>query len=89
MRKFLLLGASAIIAGAVVIALAILISNHWQFAISSSGYGVALRLNRWTGTISICVVDPNAAKDVSLTGAQLACNPPDEATSSGRVEPKR
>jgi hypothetical protein len=66
----------AIAAGAVLIALAILITNHWQFAISSSGYGVALRLNRWTGTISICVVDPNSAKDPSLTGAQLLCDAP-------------
>jgi len=89
MKKFLLLGASAIIAGAVVIALAILISNHWQFAISSSGYGVALRLNRWTGRISICVVDPNSTKDPSLTGAQLACNPTDEAVPSGPVELKK
>jgi hypothetical protein len=67
---------AAIIAGAIVIALAILITNHWQFAISSSGYGVALRLNRWTGAISVCLVDPNSAKDPNLTGAQLACDPP-------------
>jgi hypothetical protein len=67
---------AAIIAGAMVIALAILIANHWQFAISSSGYGVALRLNRWTGTISVCLVAPNSAKDPNLTGAQLTCSPP-------------
>jgi len=79
----------AIIAGAILIAAAILITNHWQFAISSSGYGVALRLNRWTGTISICVVDAGSAKDPSLTGAVLACDPPAEAVPSLPVEPKK
>jgi len=81
--------AVAIIAGAVMIAAAILMTNHWQFAISSSGYGVALRLNRWTGTISICVVDAGSAKDQFLTGAQLACDPPAETAPSPPVEPKK
>jgi len=81
--------AAAIIAGAILIAAAILMTNHWHFAISSSGYGVALRLNRWTGTISICVVDAGSAKDQFLTGAQLACDPPAEAAPSPSVEHKK
>jgi hypothetical protein len=50
---------ATIIAGAligVLIAAAIMLTNHWALVVDpdTSGPTTALRLNRWTGTVVIC-----------------------------------
>ena len=64
----------AIIVGAALIAAAILLTNHWQMQPAGGGTD-ALRLNRWTGTIDLCMLDPKSIKEgaSSLAGVQLAC----------------
>ena len=57
----------AILAGALLIAGAILATNHWQMATLSGGGIVSL--NRWTGEISACIAkepDSDAPKGTTL-----------------------
>lgn len=53
----------AIVAGAAMIAAAILVTNHWQIA---GGQAQVFRLNLWTGTVTPCGVSDRA-------GEQLPC----------------
>jgi len=64
----------SIIIGAILIAAAILVTNHWQIEYSSA---VVARLNRWTGSIELCALDPRSvgAGATSLSGAQMKCHP--------------
>ncbi len=42
----------AVLAGLALVALAVLITNHWQMqAVPGSGL---FRLNRWTGEVAVC-----------------------------------
>ena len=56
---------SAIIVGAVLIAGAILLANHWQ--VVENPDGSVVRLNRWTGTVELCQKD--------AAGKPYACAP--------------
>jgi hypothetical protein len=66
----------AIIAGAAMIAIAVAVTNHWQ-VIPVPNQGITptvIRLNRWTGLIDMCVVDPNTMRNPnSFAGAELPC----------------
>ena len=69
----------AIVIGAAMIAAAILITNHWQVTYlhpeGPISY-VVLRLNRWTGVMDICDIDPHTIQaDKPLVGAQFSCKP--------------
>ena len=44
----------AILGGALVIAAAVMVTDHWQMAVTPAG-GM-FRLNRWTGEVSVCVL---------------------------------
>jgi hypothetical protein len=48
---------AAIIIGAILISISILVANHWQIAAGGTT-GAALRLNQWTGAVEFCVVQP-------------------------------
>jgi hypothetical protein len=66
----------AILTGAAAIAVAILVINHWQ--VMPSGYQGTVpfvyRLNRWTGVVDVCTVDPNTMRNPnSFEGAQFSC----------------
>jgi hypothetical protein len=66
----------AIVAGAALIAGAVLITNHWQvLPLHYQGISpMAPRLNRWTGRIDMCVLDPDTMRDPnSFVGAELVC----------------
>jgi hypothetical protein len=66
---------ASIIIGAVLIAAAMLVVNHWQLqAVDTS---TALRLNRWTGDVEICFFDNKSVRPESgsLAGAKLECRP--------------
>ena len=68
----------AICVAGVLIAVAILTTGHWQLLgpRQSSGESV-IRLNRWTGAIDICSIDPKseAAAGADKAGARLTCSP--------------
>jgi hypothetical protein len=68
----------AIIVGAALIAAAILVTGHWQIIPPTGDLGAAvvLRLDRWTGTIEICMVDAKTIPNgPSMAGTQLPCRP--------------
>ena len=74
----------AVIVGALMIALAILVTNHWEVtprtpqAITLQSTAPAVyRLNRWTGVIDMCEVDPSTMRNPnSFVGAELTCKQP-------------
>ena len=74
------IGVFAVIVGALMIALAILMTNHWEVmprpqAITlQSTPPTVYRLNRWTGFIDMCEVDPSTMRNPnSFVGAELTC----------------
>jgi hypothetical protein len=50
------MGRIAIIIGGGLIAVAILITNHWEIG-GNPALDVTFRLNRWTGAVEICSID--------------------------------
>jgi hypothetical protein len=70
--------AAAIVVGAVLVAAAIMVTNHWTLQTGAADFTTAVRLNRWTGSIDICFLDPSsiAAGAKSLAGARLECTRP-------------
>ena len=71
---------AAVIVGALMIALAILMTNHWEVmprpqAITlQSPPPTVYRLNRWTGFIDMCEVDTSTMRNPnSFVGAELTC----------------
>jgi hypothetical protein len=67
---------TAIIVGSALIAGAILLTNHWQLLSTNSGSLEAgvVRLDRWTGTVTVCGVDRFAAIAAKTTvGTDLDC----------------
>jgi hypothetical protein len=66
----------AIGAAGALIAIAILITSHWQLLGRLSNGESVIRLNRWTGTIDICSIDPKseAAAGADKAGARLTCS---------------
>jgi hypothetical protein len=65
----------AIVVAGAMIATAILVTNHWTLQTGAADFTTAVRLNRWTGAIDICFLDPNsiAAGSKTLAGARLEC----------------
>jgi hypothetical protein len=56
---------AAIVVGAMLVAGALLLANHYEIAPAPDGSG-ELRLNRWTGEIEKC------AKDAKVAGGEAA-----------------
>ena len=66
----------AIVIGAALIAAAVMITNHWELGFAhGNDSSTTMRMNRWTGTISICVPDPKSIKQNSFAGMELSCTP--------------
>jgi hypothetical protein len=63
----------AIVLGASLIAAAILIVNHWTINTTADGLTAAARLNRWTGDIELCAVNPKTLSGGDVAGARLEC----------------
>jgi hypothetical protein len=63
----------AIVVGAALIALAIMVTNHWTINTPSDNLMAAARLNRWTGAIDLCAVDLNSITGGDLGGAKMDC----------------
>ena len=63
----------AILTGGMLIAAAILVTNHWQIE-PDQRTATVFRLNRWTGAVDMCALDAKSfASPNSLAGAKLAC----------------
>jgi hypothetical protein len=65
-----------ILAGAMLVAASNLLTNHWQILSTNSGSleGGIVKLNRWTGTVTVCGVDRFAIIATKTTvGSELIC----------------
>jgi hypothetical protein len=66
----------AVAFGAGLIAAAILVSSHWQVAYYNPESLDAVLLNRWTGSMRICSLNPKTIGAAnSLVGAEFICAP--------------
>jgi hypothetical protein len=63
----------AIVIGAIIVAVAILLTNHWQ--LEPIDGGSVYRMNRWTGEVGVCAIDPNSfsAGSNPMAGDELVC----------------
>jgi hypothetical protein len=61
------------ITGATIIAASIALTNHWQI-IPLSNEVMAMRLNKWTGSIQVCMIDRTTIKPNTLSGAIIKCS---------------
>lgn len=68
------LAAVAMMLSGVLIAAAIMITNRWQIAPSPLGKTTVVRLDRWTGRVSLCDLDVTTIKGSTLRGAKLDCS---------------
>jgi hypothetical protein len=67
---------AAALGAATVIAAAILFTNHWEIIQStiSPGIVVTMRLDRWTGSITLCEVDKiSLGERTGFAGARVVC----------------
>jgi hypothetical protein len=65
-----------IIIGAALIALAIMVTNHWQLLPNgTNGLAATIRLNRWTGAIDVCALNKNSPTGSNAAGLLLTCTP--------------
>ena len=58
----------AIIIGGALIGAAILFVNHWQIVTGST----PMRVNKWTGEITVCQADQASVSAISKTNPTLA-----------------
>jgi hypothetical protein len=64
----------AIVVGAGLIALAILVTNHWTVIPGGpNSIAATIRLNRWTGSIDVCSLNAKSATGSNPSGLQLTC----------------
>jgi hypothetical protein len=63
----------AIVIAGGLIALAIMITNHWTINTLANGLTAAARLNRWTGEIELCSVEVKTLSGFNVSGAKLEC----------------
>jgi hypothetical protein len=67
----------AIVVGAGLIALSILVTHHWELIPSgTNGLAATIRLNRWTGSIDVCGIDAKSdRRSGTAAGVELRCIP--------------
>ena len=64
----------SIIAAGVLVAAAVLITNHWQITLLNPSIPTVVRLDRWSGVIDVCVLDPASMRNPnSFVGADVNC----------------
>ena len=64
----------ATIVGAGLIALAIMVTNHWEIIPGgANSIAATIRLNRWTGSIDVCALDAKSVTGSNASGIQLTC----------------
>jgi hypothetical protein len=64
----------AVVAGAGLIAMAIMVTNHWAIIPGGqNSIAATIRLNRWTGSIDVCSLDAKSVSGSNASGLQLTC----------------
>jgi hypothetical protein len=64
--------AVAIVFGAGLIALAIMVTHHWELIPGgANSLSATIRLNRWTGSMDVCALDGKTLSYAS--GIKLTC----------------
>ena len=61
---------TAILIGLSLIAAAILVANRWEISVDSQAPAMLVRLDRWTGTSKVCILDTEAKV---LEGSEYRC----------------
>jgi hypothetical protein len=64
--------AAIVVAGGLV-ALAIMLTNHWTISTQNNIVSAA-RLNRWTGEIELCAVNPSTLSGSDIRGGKVECS---------------
>jgi hypothetical protein len=65
----------ALVVGAGLIALTIMVTNHWTIIPGgSNSIAATIRLNRWTGSIDVCSLNAKSPTGSNASGLQLTCN---------------
>lgn len=62
---------AAIIAGSAIVGSSIALTNHWELSPGQIIGGGAFRLNRWTGIVHLCLVDPASMR---APGTRVTCD---------------
>jgi hypothetical protein len=84
---------AAALGAATVIAAAILFTNHWEIiqgtsSAGSAGVAVTMRLDRWTGSITLCEVDRiSLGERTGFAGAQVVCKGGLQIKASAAADP--
>jgi hypothetical protein len=68
--------AIAIVLAGLMISASILLTHHWMIVAPQAGSRGIVRLDRWTGTITVCAASEISAKGNDMTGVELDCSPP-------------
>jgi hypothetical protein len=64
----------AIVIGAGLITLAIMVTNHWEIIPGgTNGIAATIRLNRWTSSIDVCALNVKSVTGSNTSGIQLTC----------------
>jgi hypothetical protein len=64
----------AIVVGAGLIALAIMVTNHWAIIPGgANSIAATIRLDRWTGSIDVCSLNAKSVTGSNASGIQLTC----------------
>lgn len=65
--------ALAIVLGSALIAASILVTHHWEIVLASDEPVLVGRLNRWTGSLELCVGDLSSVKELAGRGVRMIC----------------
>jgi hypothetical protein len=64
----------AVAVGAGLIAMAIMVTNHWAIIPGGqNSLAATIRLNRWTGPIDVCSLDARSVAGSNASGLRLTC----------------
>jgi hypothetical protein len=64
----------AVVVGAGLIAMAIMVTNHWAtIPGGKNSIAATIRLNRWTGSIDVCSLNAKSVSGSNASGLQLTC----------------
>ena len=66
---------AAVLGAVTIISADILFTNHWEIIQSSVSPGivVTMRLDRWTGSISLCQLDTRSMQPGTFAGSRVPC----------------
>jgi hypothetical protein len=64
----------AVLIGSALIAASVVVTNHWEVVAMNGDPVMVGRLNRWTGSLELCVSDLSTVKGANvLRGVRMVC----------------